>query len=271
MTRTHSAGLAFAALALAATAPLTAQHGPAPEVTRLPADVIALACAPTLVFEAPSPSMLITGGQDGSTHHSYGPGALLTITAGTANGIEVGQEFFVRRPQSGRATRVSRDNPASIRTAGWVRVYAVEDKMSLVTISHACDSIDVGDYLEPFALPQVSTPDADPPKPQKENYGLVMLGTDRRTIFAKDDYFLINRGSADGVTVGTRVMIFRDKRKTEAARRTAENPLPKDIVPEFLYEVGEAVAVDVKTDTSTVRALSAHDAVLAGDYVALRK
>jgi len=98
-----------------------------------------------------------------------------------------------------------------------------------------------------------------------------MLGTDRRTIFATNDYFLINRGSADGVAAGTRVMIFRDKRKAEAARRTAENPLPKDIVPEFLYEVGEAVAVDVKADTSTVRALSVHDAVLAGDYVALRK
>jgi len=271
MTRTSfSAGLVLAAVVLAA-APVGAQHGPAPEVTRLPADVIGMACSPTLVFENPVRSLLITGGQDGYTHHSYGPGALLTMNAGTDNGIEVGQEFFVRRPQSGRATRVSRENPATIRTAGWVRVYATEAKMSLVTISHACDSIDVGDYLEPFVLPQVGTPDADPPKPQKENYGQIMTGTDRRTIFAKDDFFLIDRGSAHGVTVGTRVMIFRDKRRTEAARRTAENDLPKGIVPEFLYEVGEAVAVDVKADTSTVRVLMAHDALLVGDYVALRK
>jgi hypothetical protein len=35
--------------------------------------------------------------------------------------------------------------------------------------------------------------------------------------------------------------------------------------------VGEAVAVDVKADTSTVRVLMAHDALLVGDYVALRK
>jgi len=272
MTRTPlSAGLALAGVLLAAAPPLAAQRGPAPAISRLPADVIAMACAPTVVFTAPVPSLLITGGQDGYSHYSYGPGALITINGGSDNGIEVGQEFFVRRPQPGRAAGVSRNNPATVRTAGWVRVYATDPKMSLVTVSHACDTIDVGDYLEPFAVPQVGVPDADPPKPQRENYGQIMLGTDRRSSFAKDDFFVIDRGSAHGVTVGTRVMIYRDKGRMEAGRRTAENALPKGIVPEFLYELGEAVVVDVKAETSTVRALVARDALLAGDYVALRK
>ena len=84
---------------LAASAPLAAQRGPSPVMTHLPAEVIALACAPTLVFETPSPSLLITGGQESFTHYAYGPGDLITINGGTDNGVEVGQEYFVRRVQ----------------------------------------------------------------------------------------------------------------------------------------------------------------------------
>ena len=35
------------------------------------------------------------------------------------------------------------------------RAYAVDGEMSLATIEHVCDAVEVGDYLEPFALPQV--------------------------------------------------------------------------------------------------------------------
>jgi len=39
----------------------------------------------------------------------------------------------------------------------------------------------------------------------------------------------------------------------------------------FVFEVGEAAAVDVSPETSTLQALSTRDALTAGDYVALRK
>jgi hypothetical protein len=256
---------------LAASAPLAAQRGAAPVTTHLPADVIALACAPTLLFEKPSPSLLITGGQDSFTRHAYGPGDLITINGGSDNGVEVGQEYFVRRMQPGRASRVSRANPAALQTTGWVRVYAVDKRMSLVIVTHACDTLDIGDYLEPYVEPQVSIADANPPKPQRENYGHIMLGADRRTIFAQGDFFVIDRGSDHGITLGERVIIYRDKRKLEEANKSSESLLPKGIVPEFLYDLGEAVVVDVKPEMSTLRVTLARDAMLAGDYVALRK
>src|SRR6185503_6378843 len=136
----------FTAALLAAATPLVAQRGPAPEITRLPADVIAQACAPALAFERPLQSLLITGGQDSVTRHVYGPGDLVTINAGSDNGIEVGQEYYVRRLQAPRGTSMSRTSPGSIRTVGWGRVYAVDKTMSLMTISHACDAMNVGDY-----------------------------------------------------------------------------------------------------------------------------
>jgi hypothetical protein len=273
MSRTRRQTLAFfTAALLAAATPIVAQRGPAPEMTHVPADVIAQACSPTLAFDRPVASLLITGGQDASTRHVYGPGDLVTINGGSDNGIEVGQEYYVRRLQAPRGTSISRTTPASIRTAGWVRVYAVDKTMSLVTISHACDVIDVGDYLEPFSLPQPPTPDANPPRPQRENYGHVLIGTDRRQVFAKNDFFTVDRGSDHGVTIGARFVIYRDKRRMETQHMSAIKDLPNEIVtPEFLFDLGEAVVVDVKPEISTLRALSSRGAIQSGDYVALRK
>ena len=262
----------FTSALLGTAAPAAAQTGPAPTPTHLAADVIALACASTLAFERPLASLLITGGQDASTRHGFRPGDLITINGGTDNGIEVGQEYYVRRFQAPRGTGISRATPATISTAGWVRVYAVDTAMSLVTVSHACDTIDIGDYLEPFSIPDPPTPDANPGKPQKENYGHILMGTDRRTMFAQNDFVTIDRGSDHGVTLGARFMVFRDKRRMETKRLLAVKELPDEITtPEFLFEIGEAVVVEVKPEISTVQIMYARSALLSGDYVALRK
>jgi len=257
---------------LAGAVPLLAQTGPAPAMTHLEGDVIALACAPSLTFVQPAPSLLLTGGQDATTRHSYGPGDLITINAGSDNGIEVGQEYYVRRVQAPRGSRISRATPATIKTTGWVKVYAVDKTMSIVTVSHACDTMNLGDYLEPFTVPQPPAPDVNPPKPQRENYGHVLIGTDRRTMFAKNDFFTVDRGSDHGVTLGARFIIYRDKRRMETLRLSAMKELPPTIVsPEFLFEMGEAVVVQVTPEISTLKALNARAAFWTGDYVALRK
>ena len=55
--------------------------------------------------------------------------------------------------------------------------------------------------------------------------------------------------------VGAHFVVYRDKRREG----------------NFLFELGEAVAVDVKPESSTLKATLTRDALLAGDYVALRK
>lgn len=257
---------------LAAGGPLLAQTGPAPSTTHLDAELIALACSPTLTFTAPAPSLLVTGGQDASTRYVFRPGDLITINAGSDNGIEVGQQYYVRRLQAPRGAAISRTAPATIQTTGWVRVYAVDPTMSLATIAHACDSIEIGDYLEPFTVPQAATPDVNPPKAQRSNYGHVLIGSDRRTLFAKNDFFTIDRGSDHGVTVGTRFIIYRDKRRMETAKLPVTRELPDTITtPEFLYELGEAVVVDVKPEISTLQAMSTRSGFMSGDFAAIRK
>jgi hypothetical protein len=257
---------------LAAGASLSAQTGPAPGMTHLPGEVIAQGCAPTLTYTRPIASLLVTGGQDASTRHIFRPGDLITINGGSNNGVEVGQEYFVRRFQAPRGYSLSRSTPGSIVTAGWVKIYAVDKTMSLATVTHACDTIDIGDYLEPYTQPQLPTADVNPPPPQRDNYGHILIGTDRRTIFGKGDFFTIDRGSDHGVILGARFMIYRDKRRMETLKLSAIKELPDEIItPEFLFELGEAVVVDVKPEVSTLRAMNSRAAFQSGDYAALRK
>src|ERR1051325_1235700 len=121
----------------------------------------------------------ITGGQDSFVRRNYAPGDLVTINAGGQNGITIGQEFYIRRVQPVDRRPVTQNTPGVIRTAGWLRVYAVDDAMSLATIEHVCDSVEVNDYLEPFVLPQVPVVADDKPKAERDNYAHVMPGTDR--------------------------------------------------------------------------------------------
>jgi len=208
-----------------------------------------------MTYEEPAVSLRIRGGQESMRRHSHAPGDLVTLNAGTRDGITVGQEFYTRRVLASGEVRVSPTNPGTIRTTGWIRVWAVDEEMSLATITHACDTVEVGDYLEPFALPTVPALSQLTGPPERGNYGLVLSGQDRRTQFGSGDYLTINRGSSQGVTAGARFVVYHDK-------KTPGN---------FLFQIAEAVAVDVKPDTSTLHVVSALDAIAAGDYVGMRK
>src|SRR5688572_19001613 len=179
-----AASLATAAVVVGVL-PVLAQRAPAPDPVKLPSEVLSLACAPKLTFEAPPTPIRITGSQESIVRRSYAPGDLITINAGTDNGIEVGQEYYTRRVVAIERRAVSRDNPATIRTTGWIRIYAVDRRMSLATITYACDSIGVNDYLEPFVLPEIPPVSANRPTAQRGNYGRVLSGNDNRTAFGR--------------------------------------------------------------------------------------
>jgi hypothetical protein len=255
MTRRVLTFLGAGAGLLASALPAAAQRGPAPTPMSLPPEVVSLACAPTISYEVPTVALRISGGQESVQRNSHAPGDLVTINAGRRDGIAIGQEFFTRRPLVSSELPVGRANPATIRTSGWVRVWAVDEEMSLATITHACETVDVNDFLEPFALPTVPAASKQMGEPERGNYANVISGQDRRTQFGRGDYLLIDRGSNQGVTPGARFVMYHDKR------------LPGN----FLFQIGEAVAVDVKGDTSTLQVVSALDAISAGDYAGMRK
>lgn len=247
--------VAPAALLAVLSAPAAAQRGPVTRPTGLPPDVLALACAPVVTFERPRVALRVTGGQDSFARRIYGPGDLVTISAGAGAGIEAGQDFAVRRLRLARGQRIDGRTAATIQTSGWIRVYAVDDDLSLATVTHACDTIEVGDFLEPLELPAPPAPIAATSGPDRGNYGVVMRGSDGRRSFGQRDFFVVDRGASHGVAPGTSIVIYRNTGEPD----------------NFLFELGEAMAVDVRPTTSTVRVLRAHDAIAEGDWVAVRR
>ena len=250
-SRTLAAAAALAAV-LGGTA-VAAQRGPAATAVNLPSDVIALACAPRAASGPPQTPLRVTGGQDASVRHSHAPGDLVTINAGTRHGIQVGQEFYTRRILGSRPDAAS-GTPDTVLTTSWIRVYSVDDTMSLATITHACETVDVGDHLEPFAVPVVPGAASDRPAPLRDDYGHIIAGNSRRESFGKGDFFILDRGSEHGVAPGAQFVLYRDKEESG----------------NFLYDLGEAVAMDVAPTTSTLLVTVSRDAILEGDLVAIR-
>lgn len=233
---------------------LQAQQAPAMAAAHLDAEVLNLACAPTAATAVPTAPLRITGSQDTQVRETFAQGDFVTITGGANQGIEVGQEFFVRRLLAPRGP-VSAQNPGTTHTVGWVKVYAIDEDLALTTITHTCDALRIGDYLEPLALPTPRKAEATRGKPERD-YARVILGRDRRTEFGPGDYLVIDRGTEQGIAAGTQFVFYRWKTKAQ------EN---------FLAAIAEGVAVGVQGGTATVAVTSSRDAVKTGDLVAMRK
>lgn len=246
------------ALAVAAPAAALAQRSPAIAATHVDSTVLAQVCAPVAATPAtvPATALRITGGQDTQVRENYTQGEFVTLNAGRNQGIQIGQEFFVRRVHTNRGTPALPQATRHVRTTGWIKVYAIDDDLSLATITYSCDAMRVGDYLEPMTLPVPVVPGPVQGKPDKTNYARVVLGNDGRFEFSPGDFMVIDQGSAQGITPGAHFVIYRWR------KRAPDN---------FLAAIGEAVAATVQQDTATLSITAARDFIIPSDLVAMRK
>jgi len=235
-------------------------HGP----RTLTAAIVACTDLPTAT--EPTPSLRVLAAQTGDHHTVYAPGEIIVINGGTPQGLSVGSRYFTRRLQLGiEAEPPSVTTRGAIRTSGWITVIASDEEFALARIDYACDSVAVGDYLEPYVEPSLpaSTAADGPPhfsdwSPTERrwvavNLGRVLLGTDRRQTFGAGDLTNIDRGTAKGVGIGTRVGFYRDRL----------NGTP-------LVETGAGVVVETTADTAKVVVTRATEAVMQGDWVVIR-
>jgi hypothetical protein len=248
--RNSASSLAFVLLCAAWWTPAAAAQDPADRaVVRDPARD--LACAPQAVVLPPAPSLRIVAGQE-SGRTLFGTGDAVVVSGGAAQGVRVGQEYFIRRVVKDQfALPLSGFVPISVRTAGWLRVVDVEGDLAIATIADACDGVLPDDYLEPFVRP-VEPAAAAAGEPDYRAAGVIILGDERRQIGAAGALMVLDRGSAHGVRPGQRLTLFRD---------TLGGSGP-------VLRVGQATAVIVRTDTSVVRIESSRDAVYVGDRAA---
>lgn len=265
MIPSHAARAACALLA-SIVVPISA---PAQTAAPLSASQIARACAPPPAFaDGRVPRLRIAGAQDTVARGVYDDHDLLIVSGGTASGVQLGEQYFVRRSfrAPNYANRFGVKHP--IHTAGWVRIVATNDGTSIALVEHACDAIASGDYLEPFTAP--AAPEQAPAAERPSNLdfgatGRVMFGEDERAVVAPGGYLFINRGSAQGVASGARFAVYRDVKKfVPQIGRMRSAGLP-------LAAVGEAVVVSSGPSTSVLQLVAARDAVQSGDVVVPRR
>jgi hypothetical protein len=248
--------LSLASMASAQTAPPPADLSPLQT---------AVACAPPASTSGePAHALHVVGAQDTTARSLFGSRDLLIVDGGTKAGVQLDQEFFVRREaRFGMAYRPKSQKARSedVRTVGWIHIVAVNESNAVAVVRRACDGIMANDYLEPFAVPVVpdgADRDEAPGEPDFSSLGRIVVGTEDRRTGGAGDFMLIDRGSAQGVTPGARYAIYRDVSNFVSAG------LP-------LAAVGEAIVISTGTDTALTRITRSRDAIMTGDYVALRK
>ena len=233
-----------------------------------------LACAPFLTVTQSEARLQVSGSMDTFVKLMLGSPDILVINGGLQQGLQVGQEFFVRRLTRHMGERgPDRDHPVAVHTAGWIRLIGVGPTSSTASITHACgDGIFVDDYLEPFVPPMVAAQETDGTS-RFEHLGHVMMSDEGRTTVSVGQFTTIDRGSDHGIMNGQRFTVYRDTGRSGVYGGMGGSALYRTTggLPGLAVEIGTVITTSVRPDNSTVRVLRARDAIRRDDFVAIRR
>jgi hypothetical protein len=213
-----------------------------------------ISCAPSGLPLPPLAGMRVVGGY---VHGRimYAPGDALIINAGVSQGVQPGQQYFVRRPVNDASTKPPKVGAVyGVHTAGWVTIVDAKESMAVATVTHACDGIMEGDFLEPYTDPLVPPP-ALSGSPDYEHPGRILLADERRQTGYPGLVMLIDLGTEGGVRAGQTLTVYRET-------LNGQGPV---------IDVGRATVLSVSPRSSVVRIDSSREAVYLGDLVAIHR
>jgi hypothetical protein len=244
-------------LVLAASAAIAVAHAAAAQTAErvLTPLEVAVACGPPTTLEMPQDPLRITGAQDTVNRIIFNAADLLVINGGTRKGVQLGQQYFVRRPI---LSGVDRMHPKGVQTLGWLTIVAANDDTAIAKLDHFCEGVYAADYLEPFTPPSIPAEfEKDEPLGELDfgTLNRIVAGVANMTSGAQGSLMLIDRGSDQNTAAGLRFAVYRDLRTTG---------LP-------LASVGEGIVLTVGKTMSLARITRSRDAIISGDYVVPRK
>jgi hypothetical protein len=269
--------LSAAALWLAA-APVFAQTtrevtGP---LTLTPAMVT---CTDLPIVTKPIPRLVVKGPQSTDDRLAVVTGNQLVIGRSPDDGLAIGQRYT--------ASRLNRDAKyfprpgegyGGLRMTGFLTITAINEWNALADVDFACDGIEVGDYLEPFAVTDLPGTAAANLYPDFSDRGEVLFGADNRVLVGAGDVVSIDRGTAHGVVIGARYAIYRDKPRhtfipkssRSKSAPTEGKEMPQGTLLPLIY-LGDAVVMSTTETTSKVVVTKAVDGIMEGDTVVPRR
>jgi len=239
-------------VALLTVSPAFAQSGAAPTTpSQAEAD---LACSPRLAAADYSNPIRILGALEHSTRHLVGTNERVVVDAGSDRNLTAGGQYLIRR---WRQPGAGDGRSASVDTAGWVVIESVQGQTATARVIWACDGVEEGDFLEPYAAHTVvssrggGTPDFERP-------GVVRAGRDSRVLSGAGERILAEFGASGDAAAGQRVTFFRYPR----ANRERNGPT---------LTVGEGYVLEVNGASAVVQVDQAVTAIEATDLIAVQK
>lgn len=246
----------LSALPLAAllAAPAAAADPPAAAPSLTPR-AQSLACAPRTLRD-PAPAATVLGGQNRATPGMFAPGETIVLDSGKGAPVTAGQVYVVYRVPRWFMWDDSAWVRRAVHNAGLVRVESVRGRTASATVIWACDGVDVGDWLEPYAEPgaaPAAAPDAGPAR--FDQASLVLFGGQDRRLGAARDLLLVERTQGLDVAPGQRVTFFRRPFGLDG---------PTSVI-------GEGVVESVAAETFLVQVSASRDGIAAGDLAATHR
>jgi hypothetical protein len=232
-------------------------------------DRLQLACAPMSPPALPQPALRVVGSYERG-RILFGPGEQVILNAGGNQGIRQGQEYYVRRVVRDRFTQWTLGYPpVSIHTAGWVRIDQVSPDMAVATVTHACDGVIYGDYLEPFIDP-VAPPDRTVTgQPDFEHPARIVLGDEKRQTGASGSVMVLDQGADRGIRAGQTLTIFRPTPEWRSYDMGYGQRMRPSGGPSL--RVGTARVLSVQPQSALVRIESSREAIYIGDFAAVHR
>jgi len=275
--------LAFG-IALAASAAAAQAIPPVPKTS----DIY---CSGVVTTDAVPRDTYLISGEESNYKITFNQGDLVYINRGSAQGVKVGDEFLVTRPQvEPLKNSWFIGQPAIMRAMGTLyshmgrlRVVSAREKVSIAEVVFSCDYMQRGDIVRPFeerpAPPLKQNVNFDRFAPASGNkVATIISGKNFTVVGGYNTIFYVNLGSAQGVKVGDYMRVFRyEGSNRETAYQTMGSAyrmygfgtapavykgsdLPREVL-------GEAIVLRVGTNSATVMLTVAMREIYLGDYV----
>ena len=193
-----------------------------------------LACAGYIEYAPNYSGFEVVGGEQEQEQHTYGVNDLVFISAGSQQGVKVGQEFQVVRPRGQFTTKWSRKSGwlgVYTQEIGRLRVSVVKENVSVALVTSECDLILLGDLLRsvPYRVspPAGETGDLDRfADPSGKQNGRIVLARDGRELLSRSQIVYIDLGTEDNLKEGDRLTVYRPTGTGDISRFREEEVTP---------------------------------------------
>ena len=257
-----------------------------------------LYCSGVVTATSVPRSSYVISGQGAAHNIVFNQGDYVYINRGSQQGVKVGDEFSVIRPEVDPVdSQWSKWQYSILHKMGtlWadegrVKTVVVEPHVSIAQVSDACSYVQRGDIIVPFAerIPPPFKPETNFDRfapPSGKAKAMIVVGKNFQQESGTNDIVYVNLGMNQGVKVGDYFRVFRytgTQNETDYQTPRFAFDVEGDWGPTFGFGaapskwdwsntprevLGEGIVLRTSPDSSTVLVTFALREIYAGDYV----